>query len=316
MPAKGLFTQGVVVLFNRQLKLGDITPLLAEFRVLKTVEEATPMSGPAVVIEFDKESSGMAIVDLTNDEWPDTMGSSQENADIIAAWSMGHYGPFAHSGGLTRATDNATHWEQASDELARQMAFARIKITYSLGCESADPIVQEKCDPRGELDYLISIVQALLKHPSAIGYFNPNGEVLMNTQQLQESLTYHREQQLAPLEVWSKIRAYHIDESWTLMDCVGNEQLDLPDHETGFNRHEISMDEMAAFVRNATMHMLTDPDDVIRDGDTSHGPGDMPWEGYRATDPLSDPPRRVIRWLPANAKELPEMLLDGIKKKR
>jgi hypothetical protein len=315
MPSKGFFTQGVVVFFSKQLEIADVAELLGDAATVTTIEEGTaPRSGPAVLIEFDAANGGVAALDLINSVWPDALGDPKNDAKTFAEWSTGHFGPFAYPGGLTRATDYAWNWERASDHLALQEAYVRIRISYVFGKDKDVPLLPENYDPRAELEYLTGLVQKLLKHPAAICYFNPNGEVLMTAAQLEASLQFHSENDLPPLETWSNIRLYNLDETWTLMDCVGNEQLDQPDHEAGFPRREFSTDDVATFLRHATMHLLSHADE-IEDGHTSNGPGDIPWEGYHATDPLSDPPRRVIRWLPGGLEELPDMLLHGIKKK-
>jgi hypothetical protein len=314
MPTKGFFSQGVVVFFSKPLEIAEIGDLLGGPAKVKTISEGMSAgSGPALIVEFDPEKGGVAVVDLTNGLWPDAMGDPKEDPKTFAAWSMGQFGPFAYPGGLSRATDYAWNWERASDHLALQQSYVRIRISYVFGADEDTPVLPKDYDPRAELDYLTGLVQGLLKHPGAICYFNPNGEVLMTAEQLDASLQFHSENELPPLETWSNIRLYNVDETWTLMDCVGNEQLDQPDHEAGFPRRDFSPDDVAAFLRNATMHMLSHDDEIV-DGDTSNGPGDIAWEGYHATDPLSDPPRRVIRWLPTGLDELPEMLLDGIKK--
>jgi hypothetical protein len=41
-------------------------------------------------------------IDTVDRPWPDDMGDPKENAEVFAAWSMGHFGPYTYPGGLQR----------------------------------------------------------------------------------------------------------------------------------------------------------------------------------------------------------------------
>src|SRR5256885_16386689 len=98
------------------------------------------------------------------------------------------------------------------------------------------PVMPADCDPLAELRFVTSVALAILDHPRALAYFNPNGEVLLPAKLVRDSLAHAAEHGLPPLDLWSGVRLYNLEEGWTLMDSVGNEQLDMPDHEAVFQK--------------------------------------------------------------------------------
>src|SRR5438034_3543744 len=113
--AKGLFTQGVCLLTNGQTTIDDVRSALEE-KEFEIVKRAAPQKdwrfgGPTLVVAYLPEDNGYAAVDVVNQPWPDTMGDPKGDAKTFAAWSMGHFGPFAFPGALARAGEHAWAWQ-------------------------------------------------------------------------------------------------------------------------------------------------------------------------------------------------------------
>ena len=92
------------------------------------------------------------------------------------------------------------------------------------------------------------------------------------------------------------------------MDSVGNWQLDIPDHEVGFPSADFSPQEVDNFIRNASLYILKNGN-IIKDGDTMDGPGNIRWQARHFKNGLSAPPRNTLRWLPFGSKSVPDRLL-------
>jgi hypothetical protein len=132
---KGFFTQGAAVLFSRPIALREIEPLLRAFRVVKLTDEATApdLSGPSLTLGFRPEVNGYVSVDVQDHPWPDHMGDVKTETGLFAAWTMGHFGPFAFPGNLQRAAEQSWSWSEASSLPGRHRAFVRIRSSYVFG---------------------------------------------------------------------------------------------------------------------------------------------------------------------------------------
>ena len=151
-------------------------------------------------------------------------------------------------------------------------AFLRIRMTYILGAGPDAKVAPPDYDPRSELEYLNKIVIALMDHPKALLYFNPNGEVLRNRESFVEGVEYHQKHSLPPLGLWSNVRMFNFDEQWMLMETVGMEQLDLPDLEACFPKGSFDGGAVDYFFRNCSLYLLQNGE-VIKDRNTWMGRG-------------------------------------------
>lgn len=88
------------------------------------------------------------------------------------------------------------------------------------------------------------------------------------------------------------------------MDTVGNHQLDIPDVEACFHSASFDFNEVDNFLRNVSLYILNHGE-VINDGDTMDGPGHCRWQSHQFDNGICDPPRRVLRWLPMDGRQLP-----------
>lgn len=309
---KGFFTQGVSILLDRFASLDDIETVLADFDVCarRDVTETWEFFAPNVTVAFRPEANGYVAIDAVKATWPDHMGDPQSETNLFGAWSMGYFGPFAYPGALERAALQCWHWEDAKTMPARHKAFVRIRSSYAFGTDADAPVMPDDYEPLPELEFVTKLASALLKLPGALCYFNPNGEVVRDQDGLRDSLNFHWENQLPPFDVWSNVRLVNVDEAWSMMDTVGNAQLDIPDSEACFHTESYDCGEIDNFLRNVSLYQLNHGE-VLNDGDTMDGPGDIPWQARHLADSMWSPPRRVLRWFPMDKRKVPREIFNA-----
>jgi len=308
--AKGIFTQGLVVLLKSAQKIDALRQHLFGYKIGKQVDGLGEpwLSGPAVIVEYRPEVNGLISVDTVSAPWPDHMGDAKTESMLFSAWAMGHFGPLTFPSGMRRAAEQCWSWQNGREAVDSHAAFVRLRLSYTFGADGDARVMPADCDPEHELLFLTKMASALLESESALCYFNPNGEVLLPKAALDAALKHHAAEDVLPINLWSNVRMFKLDEQWLLMDSVGNGQLDTLDHEAAFPKEAFSPNEVAGFIRNMTLYVL-EKGDVIKDGDTAEGPGDVNWQAKRFEKGISDPPRQVLRWLPLGQKGIPEFLL-------
>lgn len=307
--AKGIFTQGLVVLLSRSVCSEEVAEYLDGYEVAgrRGASKVPEMGGPSLVISYLPEQNGYVVIDVFPSPWPDHMGDPATEAQLFASWGMGHFGPLTYPGGLERACAQSWRWSGASETVARHTAALRLRMSYVFGAGGNAPVIPDGYDPREELIFLTNLALRLAALEEAICYFNPGGEVLLPFPQLQESLKHHSDNNLPPLDVWTNVRLFNVDERWAVMDCVGLGQLDASDHEVAFPKDLTNPQEVDRFIRNITLYLLT-KGDVIKDGDTINGPADRKWKVQVLDAGINDPPRKVLRWLPCDVADIPSAL--------
>ena len=306
---KGFFTQSAAILLSQPTSLDAIAPLLAGFEIVKRMEQSdTPeLGGPALILAYRPEVNGYVNVDVRNRKWPDHMGDAQTEGVLFAAWATGHYGPFAFPGGLQRARQQLWAWPEGKEISDRHEAFIQVSTSYIFGGKKDAPVLPADYAPLPEIKFVTQIALALLKHPDALAYFNPNGEILADEKLMRKSLAYHEENDIPPFNIWSNIRLLNANNGWMIMDTVGMEQFDLPDLEACFPSKTYELREVSNFLRNCCLYLLNQGK-VIKDKDTMDGPGKINWQAHHTSKELSPPPRRLIRWFPLDGSEPPEMM--------
>ncbi len=318
MPHKGLFTQGVAVLFDRAVELDALANALARFQVQnqRSGSESWEISGPSLLLPLapaggDAAKKGAVAVDTVAQPWPDHMGDPKDESTLFGAWSMGHFGPGAYPGGLQRATQQCWHWQQGPALAQLHTAFVRIRTSYAFGAKDDDPVIPENYDAVAELMHVTAVARAILNLPGALCYFNPNGETLHSAETIDEKLAVHRQTSTLPQQLWCNVRLIRLGDCqpWMFMDTVGMSQLDAIDHEAVFcEGYDLS--DVSSFLRNVANYVFQ-RGQVIKDGDTINGPGEISWQACQYSDPLYDPPRDVLRWLPCDGSEVPPALIGG-----
>jgi hypothetical protein len=308
MPHKGMFTQGVAVLFEACPSLAAIEGALASFPIAKRGEGGSQWAfgGPSLVLGFRPEVNGYLSVDIVERPWPDSMGSPTSEQMVFGAWALGHFGPFAYPGGLERAAQQAWHWPGARDAVARHAAFVRVRSSYVFGARKDSPVLPPNYEALPELLEVTRVARSLLEIDGALAYFNPNGECLCGATDLDKALARYEGGGFQPQELWANVRLFNLQghAPWVVMDTVGMAQLDGPDHEACCDGGAYDLSAVASFLRNAADYIF-EHGEVIQNGDTMDGPGNLRWQGVAFENGLFDPPRRVIRWLPRDGRKRP-----------
>lgn len=295
--ARGLFTQGLVVLFNEVPTLDALAAKLPVAVLERTTSsERWEISGPSLVVELDRARNGLVAIDVVSRPWPDDMGSPRESPTLFGAWSMGHFGPFAFPAGLARATQHAYHWPESPRELAAaHRAFVRLRASYAFGVPDDAPVIPEGVDPVRELEQLLSLARALLDVKGATLLFVPGAELLFDAEQLDSRVEDARELERPALDLWSNVRMFRLDARTLLMDTTGLALADRMDLEAVFPA-EIPPGEVAGFLRNLSLYVLG-AGDVLRVGNTVDGPGGV-WVVLAHPNSKTEPPRPVVRLAP------------------
>lgn len=295
MPA-GFYTHTATVLFARAPALDDVARVVrgAERRVLRA-EARSPWFGAAdLLVSIDPERNGELAIDVVAQPWPDAMGDPLTDASLFAAWTFGAFGQRTFPGGLVRACEQAWMARDVAGAVTSHVAFVRLRATYVIGAGDDAPIVPEGHSDLRDLEVITSCALAILSLPDAIGYFDPEGEVLLGRDTLASILHDAREQNRVPIEAYTNVRLYRTDPDHSLVDTVGMERFGLPDVEIPF---EATLDPnlVVALARNVCLDHLR-LGVPIPSGDTIDGPHGR----YRAlaleTSSIA-PPRGALRLL-------------------
>ena len=305
---KGLWTQGVAILLDGAVSLDEIAPLLGDFEIVNRVDagESWEMGGETLVLGFRPEVNGYVSLDIASQPWPDAMGDPQDQVMLFGAWSMGYFGPLTFPGNLERAAGHAVHWPEAADAVGAHTAWVRLRCSYAFGARDDAPVMPADYDAGAEIEFLGRLALAVLQHPRALCFFHPAGEMLLSQGEFRERIAHDAAHGLPPLDAWSQVRFFNVREGWAMMDSVGMEAFDAPDHEACFPE-SYDPGEVAAFLRNIALYRWQNGD-VLRDGHTSDGPGQTRWRVQNCAESLTAPPRPTLRWVPENIPDLPPEL--------
>ena len=307
MPPKGMYTQNLVVLFEQTPTLDSIRESLgSNFEVLKTTEGEGYFSGPGILLSYRKEQNGLVLVDVQDHPWPDDMGDPESNPELFGAWTFGAYGPGAFPQNLDRALQQSWTWEDAQDVVSKHSSFVRIRSSYAFGQSDDAPVMPQEYESIPELGFLTSVVVHVLNTTGALCYFNPGGETLLAADALASSIESGAEHGYLPVDAWTNVRFYNLDERWTLMDSVGNQQMDTFDIEACFDQSKYDPSDVAVFIRNNTLYLLNPESPTFNDGDTIDGPGEVRWTAYNSNESVVSPPRPTLRFFPTDGSAFPE----------
>ncbi|MCB9896190.1 MAG: DUF4261 domain-containing protein [Planctomycetes bacterium] len=310
--AKGFFTQGISVLFEKaptRVQLREALEPTFEIAREDDGGDGWAQGRDGLIVTYRPDVNGYVNVDVVNRKWPDHMGDPAGEPELFAAWTFGHFGPYAYPGNLERAGEHNLTWEDAGDAVENHEAFVRIRLSYVFGAGDDAPVMPGDCDPLHELNFVYSLAGQLMAMPGAVALFNPGGEVLTSGEMLARSLQWSADNELEPLDVWSNLRFFQLDDSWSLMDTVGNAQFNLPDLEAVFQPADHEPNDVAALLRNITGYLIENGP-VIEDGHTVDGPGGDTWGVHAFSDSLSSPPRDVLCFVPAEGNEPPAIVFD------
>ncbi|MFT5524660.1 MAG: hypothetical protein ACI9G1_005729 [Pirellulaceae bacterium] len=308
---KGLVTQSFCILLRKPVSLDLVRAALQRFGDCRDVPaaESWAFGGPSLNYTLEPNSKGSVVVDVVDKPWPDTMGHPDDEPMIFGAWSLGHFGPFTYPGSLERTQEQCWMWEDGTSTAAEHQAFVRVRVGYSFGDNHDAAIMPDDYAALAELNYITTMAAALLSLPGALCYFNPNGETLLDERLFEEGRAYAEQTEIPPLDLWSNVRLYNIDEQWVLMDTVGNEQFEGKDCEACFLTENYDLQEVNAFLRNLSLLSMNHPD-AIEEGMDLDGPGRVKWR-LELADSACPAPRPVLRWLPVDGSEFPREKLQS-----
>lgn len=295
--AKGFFTQGVCVLLKQPLSLSELEALLAEFEIKKRNEDFDhwEFSGPSLVIPFRPEVNGLVVVDTVGQRWPDHMGDPKTESLLFGAWGMGHFGPLTFPQSLARASQHSQQWPAGRTIANEHQGFVRIRTSYVFGVPDSAPVMPKDYAPWPELEFVTKVAKAVLKHPAALCFFNPNGEVLCDLAFMDTVQTHYATKKLPPVNIWTNVRMFKAEDGWMMMDTVGMGQLELEDLEAVFPPSRFSPDQMANFLTNTSLY-IAEHGSIIADGNTIDGPGGMLFRCKKFGEAFVTPPRPTLRF--------------------
>ena len=298
------------MLLTEPVALAVVSNMLCDYPLLKV---GSPQrkdwvgGGDFVLIQMDKKQGGTLLVDVVDVPWPDVAGDSQAQPDLVAAWGMGYFGPFAAPGALERAVQFCLRCPGLREQVPSHRGFIRLRTSYVLGAGKDAPYLPAKYSYEKEFMMMGEVVDRLLTLPSALCYFNPNGETLYTRGAARERAEMFMRKKLPPLELWCNVRRYDPGvEGWTMMDIVGMEQMDLSDSEV-YATPRYSPTDLAAFLVNTSVMMATKKLE-LQDGSVVKGPGGM-WR-MRIGSSVAPPGRRVFKWFP-DVVDVPGDFLGG-----
>ena len=318
MPHKGFFTQGVTVLLKQKVTLADIEPMLKPFKIVKRKDDFDKweFSGPSFLVEYRPEVNGFVSIDLVDQVWPDKMGDAKNETTLFGAWSMEHFGPFAFPGSLERAMQHCYSWEQGAEVAAQHQSFIRIRMSYVFGVPDNAPVLPKDCKPVDELNFITRIVMELLRHPAALCYFNPNGEVLAERAFMEKIIEHYDKAKLPPVDLWANRRMFKFNDGWMMMDTVGMQQLDLDDIETCYRSGSFNPSDIGLFLGNTSLY-LTGAGAVIKSGETIDGLGKILFRAKQFKEGMATPPRATLRFHPEDrTTPPPEFGFDIVETKK
>ena len=314
--AKGMFSQGVCLLSDGSTTIENIKQALAnhQMTVLKERSQDSQsnawLGGDSLVIAYRPEVNGYLSIDLLNKPWPDHMGDPKREPDLFTAWSMGSFGPLAYPAGLERSRQHSWAWREGNAIAAKHETFIRLRLSYVFGADKDAPVLPKDNDPIDEMLFLNQVVVAIGDAPGILCYFNPNGEVLYDLPKFKSYFRESNPEDKLPLLLWSNVRHFNIDDSYSLMDTVGNEQLDIPDVEAIFPSDRFDPGRVGYYLRNVS-HYLLETDRQLKAGEAIDGPDEnnLTWTIDAADDAVTSPPRRSLRLCPKSDREAIAKLL-------
>jgi len=311
---KGIVTQAMCLLTDGQPTIESLRASLQEqgFEIVneRPAQKDWRFGGPELTLAYRPSVNGYVAVDIVDQSWPDSMGDPKTDPMTFGAWSMGNFGPLTFPGGLSRASEHSWSWEPGKTLPKQHRGFIRLRLSYAFGAKAPDPLRPADCDPITELNFMSRAVLAILTVPGVICYFNPNGEVLFGPAPFRDLWRSSSQQEKIPLPLWINVRYFKLDQKFSLMDTVGNGQLDVADVEAIFPQRGYDPGDVGYYLRNVTQYLLG-LDREIHSGEAFDGPGEanLSWVVEVVKQGTIKPPREIYRLYPkANKAEISKAL--------
>lgn len=304
---RGFFTQSVVLLMERAPSMEAVAAALGDFDVRGHQPERPPATWlggfPELLVGYRPEDNGLVTVEIIDRRWPDSMGDPRQDPDLFGAWSLGAFGPATFPGNLARAAHRSLGGREGAPRAVEEhRALLRLRLSWVLGAGEGAPLRPEGQRPKGELAFITRVAEAASTLDETLAFFNPGGEVLLEPEHLRERLARATSRGLPALDTFVSVRLATVDDApgWALMDTVGMDQLELPDHEVVFEQERVDPNDVAGWLMDLCLYTL-EAGDVIAPTHTVDGPGGL-WRCDGVTeDPRLPAPRRTLQWSPEAA---------------
>lgn len=308
MPQKAMFVQGMTVLTSRRPGTEEVSAALASFgQGMHLKSEGKWIGGSETwMVPYRPDVNGKTLVQYHDRLWPDSMGNPKGSEDekmCFAAWSMGHFGPMAWPGMLASG-------KQMAQMLSRQPAvvaadshtgFFQILTSYAIGAPKTAPIWPKEHSAQHEFDFALKVVEALLRIPGTLAYFNPNGAVLKTPSQLNEEKARIGPGTI-PITLASEPRVFRLQDQGNqfYVDLCAINQLrdDVPDVAAMFPE-SVDLSQVVTLVLNVAAYLIQSGP-VIQHNHTIDGPGGQ-WRAELTEEPLIAPSRPTLVFRPAAA---------------
>jgi len=222
------------------------------------------------------------------------MGSKDED-ELFAAWTYGHFGPTTFPGALERAKQHAFTYREGAMRAELHRGFARVRLSYVFGLGGDALVKPDGTDPVDELRFVSAVQLAVAGLPGALVLFNPSGELLLAPERLETSLREDPER--IPVDAWTNVRKFALDDEWLMFDTPGMGQLDVVDHELVIPRAHPSCEEVPGLALSLCAYDAG-ARGVLGPGDTASDLAGGGWTAHAELDAVVSPPRPVLRWAP------------------
>jgi hypothetical protein len=307
----------LVLLLRDVVPAGVIEERLADFNVIglsgrapevDTGPRFAMMHRPMAVVPYRPDEYGYVWIDIIDGIWPDSMGDTKQEPELLTAWLMAYFGPGVWPRGLARACQHALEWPDGRAVAQQHRAYIRIRCSYYFESPGGTtPILPTNYDPLVELAFVTEIAAALVDLPEVLFYFNPSAECLKDARCFREFIPLYNSTGRLPLELWSNVRFFKfndLDPEWWMLDTVGMVQFDVPDHEVWFRADTNDLTEVATFLRKMCAYAVKEAP-TFKDGDVTSGPGKFIWQAFNGKHGRMMPARRVVRWLERTGQDIP-----------
>ncbi len=230
------------------------------------------------------------IIDVFSHRWHDSSGDDSGPTSPMYLHDPEHDHLVAEPWSLKRAVQQYRGPDDAAIHAANHSAYLLLRLRGESGASA--------------FCYLIEVAQKLLRGVEESCFFNPRGESLAGLAYLDDTSRRCQARGLPPIELLVNPRIFEVGAGWSLADCVGLSQLQLPDQEVIFCQKTLSAREALDFVRNLAIHFIQHHP-AVGPGDTAGGPGASLWEAMPLGQAAISPHRPVVRWFPENREGMP-----------